>query len=238
MASPTTPTSPPPPLEIPQDGHLIVVSNRLPITITKDAAGEYHFKMSSGGLVSALSGFKKSLNFTWIGWPGFFIPLKDRPLVDKRLMEEYSCQAVYLDDDVADRHYNGFSNSILWPLFHYHPGEMNFDEENWLAYRQANMKFAEVVRLQLTPGAMVWVQDYHLMLLPMLLRGLIDGRQDGGEFTVAELSNITDGIEGEETFGSQPLNIPGIKIGFFLHTPFPSSEIYRYLSPPVRAASY
>ncbi|KAJ6577150.1 glycosyltransferase family 20 protein [Mycena capillaripes] len=212
-------------------GHLIVVSNRLPITITKDAAGEYHFKMSSGGLVSALSGFKKSLNFTWIGWPGFFIPVKDRPHVDKRLMDEYSCQAVYLDDDVADRHYNGFSNSILWPLFHYHPGEMNFDEENWLAYRQANLQFAEAVRTQITPGAMVWVQDYHLMLLPMLLRGLLDGRDAGGETTARELANITEGVEGDDM--SKPAKaIPGVKIGFFLHTPFPSSEIYRIL--PVR----
>jgi hypothetical protein len=89
-----------PDMQFAEGGHLIVVSNRLPITINKDANGEYHFKMSSGGLVSALSGFKKSLNFTWIGWPGFFIPFKDRPLVDKRLKEEYSCQAVYLDDDV------------------------------------------------------------------------------------------------------------------------------------------
>ncbi|EGN98939.1 glycosyltransferase family 20 protein [Serpula lacrymans var. lacrymans S7.3] len=210
--------------------HLVVVSNRLPITINKDASGEYHFKMSSGGLVSALSGFKKSLNFTWIGWPGFFIPLKDRPHVDKRLMEEYSCQAVYLDDDVADRHYNGFSNSILWPLFHYHPGEMNFDEENWLAYRQANMRFAEAVRSQLTPGAMVWVQDYHLMLLPMLLRGLIDGTNNVGDFTKRELTKITEGIE--DSIPTPNKRIPGIKIGFFLHTPFPSSEIYRIL--PVR----
>ncbi|KAJ7468400.1 hypothetical protein B0H11DRAFT_2305378 [Mycena galericulata] len=77
------------------------------------------------------------------------------------------------NDDLADCHYNGYSNSILWPLFHYHPNEMNFDKENWLAS---------------TPGAMVWVQDYHLMLLPMLLRGL--------------------------------LNVPGVKIRFFLHTPF------------------
>ncbi|KAF9468222.1 alpha,alpha-trehalose-phosphate synthase TPS1 subunit [Collybia nuda] len=188
--------------------------------------------MSSGGLVSALSGFKKSLNFTWIGWPGFFIPVKDRPLVDKRLMEEYSCQAVYLDDDVADRHYNGFSNSILWPLFHYHPGEMNFDEENWLAYRQANMRFAEVVRQQITPGAMVWVQDYHLMLLPMLLRGLIDDHQNAGDFTLEELTKITEGIEGENGPLSPAPSVSGIKIGFFLHTPFPSSEIYRIL--PVR----
>ncbi len=209
-------------------GHLIVVSNRLPITITKDSNGEYHFKMSSGGLVSALSGFKKSLSFTWIGWPGFCIPVKDRPLVDKRLMEEYSCQAVYLDDDVADRHYNGFSNSILWPLFHYHPGEMNFDEANWLAYRQANMQFAEAVRLQLRPGSMVWVQDYHLMLLPMLLRGLVDG-ENIRDFTQEQLSRITEGVETEESDSSTTSAIPGIKIGFFLHTPFPSSEIYRYV---------
>src|ERR1700761_8637961 len=162
---------------------LIVVSNRLPITISKDANGEYHFKMSSGGLVSALSGAKKFLSFTWIGWTGFYIPPKDRAVVDKRLREEFACQAVYLTDDVADRHYNGFSNSILWPLFHYHPGEMNFDEEHWSAYRQADLRFAEVVRAQITPGAMVWVQDYHLMLLPMLLRGLLDGMDAGGETT-------------------------------------------------------
>ncbi|KAL0573400.1 Trehalose-6-P synthase/phosphatase complex synthase subunit [Marasmius crinis-equi] len=230
MPSSFSPPPEEPNMEYGKGGHLIVVSNRLPITITKDANGEYHFKMSSGGLVSALSGFKKSLNFTWIGWPGFFIPPKDRPLVDKRLMDEYSCQAVYLDDDVADRHYNGFSNSILWPLFHYHPGEMNFDEENWLAYRQANMKFAEAVRLQMTPGAMVWVQDYHLMLLPMLLRGLIDGKSKG-DYTARELSKITEGVESEAP-SEKTEAIPGIKIGFFLHTPFPSSEIYRIL--PVR----
>jgi len=213
-------------MDIGNGGHLIIVANRLPITISKDANGEYHFKMSSGGLVSALSAFKKSLNFTWIGWPGFFIPPKDRPLVDKRLMEEYSCQAVYLDDEVADRHYNGFSNSILWPLFHYHPGEMNFDEENWLAYRQANMQFAQVVRQQLTPGAMVWAQDYHLMLLPMLLRGIIGGPDNLGAFAVNELAKITEGID-VTGYATQPPT-PGVKIAFFLHTPFPSSEIYRY----------
>jgi trehalose 6-phosphate synthase len=204
--------------------HLVVVANRLPITITKDASGEYHFKMSSGGLVSALSGFKKSLSFTWIGWPGFYIPPKDRAYVDKRLMEEYSCQAVYLDDDVAEGHYNGFSNSILWPLFHYHPGEMNFDEENWLMYRQANFRFAETVRSQITPGSMVWVQDYHLMLLPMILRGLVDG-SSGGEYQKQELTKIAEGIEEEVNISFE--RIPDVKIGFFLHTPFPSSEIYR-----------
>jgi len=183
--------------------------------------------MSSGGLVSALSGTKKSMSFTWIGWPGFYIPEKDRPIVDKRLMEEYSCQAVYLDDNVADRHYNGFSNSILWPLFHYHPGEMNFDEENWLAYRIANVRFAEVVRKQVRENSMVWVQDYHLMLLPMLLRGLVTGPELTREFTSNELANITEGVESEYFQLDARETVKGVKIGFFLHTPFPSSEIYR-----------
>jgi trehalose 6-phosphate synthase len=206
---------------------LIVVSNRLPITISKDANGEYHFKMSSGGLVSALAGAKKYMSFTWIGWPGFSIPHKDRPLVDRRLREEYSCQAVYLDDELADRHYNGFSNSILWPLFHYHPGEMNFDEENWLAYRQANMLFAKTVRQQLRSGDMVWVQDYHLMLLPMFIRGTVPGAD---EYTRNEVDRIEAGLPHDHnTIELQPVerNVTDIKIGFFLHTPFPSSEIYR-----------
>ncbi|KAH9031780.1 alpha-trehalose-phosphate synthase TPS1 subunit [Lactarius pseudohatsudake] len=188
--------------------------------------------MSSGGLVSALSSTKKSMSFTWIGWPGFYIPIKDRPIVDKRLMEEYSCQAVYLDDDVADRHYNGFSNSILWPLFHYHPGEMNFDEENWLAYRIANMRFAEVVRQQIRENSMVWVQDYHLMLLPLLLRSLVTGPEFARGFTTNEFASITDGIESEDYPLDGHDGVKGVKIGFFLHTPFPSSEIYRIL--PVR----
>ena len=80
-------------------------------------------QMSSGGLVSALSGVKKTMDFTWIGWPGkevsfehkplgakkltWKIPEADREIVNKRLMEEHSCYPVYLSDELADRHYNG-----------------------------------------------------------------------------------------------------------------------------------
>jgi trehalose 6-phosphate synthase len=96
-------------------------------------------------------------------------------------------------------------------------------------YRQANFRFAETVRSQITPGSMVWVQDYHLMLLPMILRGLVDG-SSGGEYQKQELMKIAEGIEEEVSISSE--RIPDVKIGFFLHTPFPSSEIYRIL--PVR----
>jgi trehalose 6-phosphate synthase len=131
------PDDPLPSIERPGASHLIVVANRLPVTISKGDDGEYHFKMSSGGLVSALSGCKKQMSFTWIGWPGecacgyyllgsgsfpfpgVEIPDADKELVTRRLQEEYRCQPVYLSDDLADKYYNGFSNSILWPLFHY-----------------------------------------------------------------------------------------------------------------------
>ena len=255
---------------------LIVVSNRLPVTIKVDPSvpGGYTFSLSSGGLVSALSGCKKAMNFTWIGWPGLSVPSKDEAYIEKRLREEYSCQPVWISDEVADRHYNGFSNSILWPLFHYYPGEMNFDEANWLAYREANLKFAEAVRSVVRQGDMVWVQDYHLMLLPLMLRTLVEGSDKQGATSHRELEHVRHGVDGTSHLndqqrlatpggsGTRPASPPlgphdpapassgtdstgqglgtsdgssgrgSIKIGFFLHTPFPSSEIYRIL--PVR----
>lgn len=96
-----------------------------------------------------------------------------------------------------------FADSILWPLLHYHPGEVVFDESSWNAYREANRLFARTIASQAREGDMIWVHDYHLMLLPQMLR---------------------------EEF--QELDKKGIRIGFFLHTPFPSNEIYRIL--PVR----
>lgn len=179
-----------------------MISNRLPITINR-AEGEREWKMSmsSGGLVSALSGLKKNTTFTWIGWPGPGLPAEEHDTVAKQLMNEHNCVPVFLDDEIADKHYNGFSNSLLWPLFHYHPGEISFNEEHWQAYQQANQKFAEVLADIIEDGDLVWVHDYHLMLLPQMLRQLIGYKR-------------------------------GVKIGFFLHTPFPSSEVYRIL--PVR----
>ncbi|KAK7690737.1 hypothetical protein QCA50_005836 [Cerrena zonata] len=92
------------------------------------------------------------------------------------------------------------------------------------------MAFADAIMKQLQPGSMVWVQDYHLMLLPMLLRTLNEGTAAVSDATADEISRIMDGIQTEEY--PSPPKIPHIKIGFFLHTPFPSSEIYRIL--PVR----
>ncbi|KAJ2721859.1 Trehalose-6-P synthase/phosphatase complex synthase subunit [Coemansia sp. Benny D115] len=181
--------------------HLIVVSNRLPVTLAQKGS-EWSFKLSAGGLVSALSGLKREMSFTWVGWPGKDFGSEDRIKINS-LLKENSCSAVYLDDETAELYYNGFANSILWPLFHYHPGEMNFEEAAWDAYQRANRAFAESLVDVVKDGDLVWIQDYHLMLMPRMLRQLLDER-----------------------------GLKNVKIGWFLHTPFPSSELYRIL--PVR----
>ncbi|PYI31228.1 alpha, alpha-trehalose-phosphate synthase 2 [Aspergillus indologenus CBS 114.80] len=186
------------------DSRLLIVSNRIPITIRRSAGGKYEFSMSSGGLVTGLSGLSKATTFQWYGWPGLEVPEDEIESVTARLSDEFNATPVFMDDKLADRHYNGFSNSILWPLLHYHPGEIVFDEAAWDAYREANRLFARTIAREARDGDLVWVHDYHLMLLPEYLR--------------------------EEL---HELGKKNIRIGFFLHTPFPSSEIYRIL--PVRS---
>ncbi|KAH6644095.1 glycosyl transferase [Boeremia exigua] len=184
------------------EGRLLLVSNRLPITIKRADEGKYEMSMSSGGLVSGLSGLSKTTTFQWYGWPGLEVPEDEVTQLKDQLKTEYDAVPIMLDDELADRHYNGFSNAIMWPLFHYHPGEITFDESAWEGYTEANRLFAKAVAKDVQDNDMVWVHDYHLMLMPAMLR---------------------------EEIGNTKKNV---KIGFFLHTPFPSSEIYRIL--PVR----
>lgn len=129
-----------------------------------------------------------------------------------------------------------------FPLTWADPGEMLFDETNWLAYRETNLLFAEAILNEIKTGDMVWVQDYHLMLLPMMLRSLVESAESQGQHTLQEMKSICNGLQmnesrlkalkegGKTSDGNSNRN--NIKIGFFLHTPFPSSEIYRIL--PVR----
>ena len=128
----------------------------------------------------------------------------DKKRIESDLKNQFNCYPVWLSEEIADLHYNGFSNSILWPLFHYHPGEMNFDEVAWAAYIEANKLFTEVIFQRVQEDDIVWIHDYHLMLVPTMLKEKLDN---------AGFKNV--------------------KLGYFLHTPFPSSEIYRIL--PVRA---
>lgn len=94
------------------DGRLLLVSNRLPITIKRSEEGKFEFSMSSGGLVSGLSGLSKSTTFQWYGWPGLEVPQDEVPTLESQLRDEYNAVPIMLDDELADRHYNGFSSKL------------------------------------------------------------------------------------------------------------------------------
>lgn len=109
----------------------------------------------------------------WIGWPGAEVRREsDRAMVSKKL-EALKCKPVFLTQRVCDPYYSGFCNNLLWPLFHYIPlpvEAITSADAQFEAYKAANESFAEAVLECYEDGDLVWVHDYHLMLLPALLR--------------------------------------------------------------------
>lgn len=175
----------------------IVVSNRLPVSVTKQN-GKLVYSQSSGGLATAMNSLKvDGSEQIWVGWPGISsddLTDADKKKITKELKKR-SCYPVFLSSEQIDKFYLGYSNTMLWPLFHYFTQNIEHQAELWEAYRSVNELFAEEV-LKLAPqNARIWIHDYHLMLLPALIRQ----------------------------------KMPESAIGFFLHTPFPSYEIFRLL---------
>ncbi|MGH7990649.1 MAG: bifunctional alpha,alpha-trehalose-phosphate synthase (UDP-forming)/trehalose-phosphatase, partial [Limisphaerales bacterium] len=186
---------------------LVVVSNRLPFTVSfKDGAPE--FKPSAGGLTTGLWSYldRKALDgaerpdYLWMGWPGASVPPEHEAAVRAYAEQQFKSSPVFLPEESMDRFYLGFCNKTIWPLFHYFPTLTYYEEENWQEYRHVNQVFGEAVVAALRPDDVLWIHDYHLMLLPKLVR---------------------------EKFPEMP-------IGFFLHIPFPSFEIFRMLPRPWR----
>lgn len=98
--------------EATNSGRLLLLSNRLPITIKRSDDGSYSFSMSSGGLVTGLSGLSKTTSFQWYGWPGLEVPENEVEGMKLRLKDEYGAHPVFIDDELADRHYNGFASEF------------------------------------------------------------------------------------------------------------------------------
>lgn len=92
------------------DSRLLVVANRLPVNITQTEDGELKYTLSSGGLVSALQGLSKSMDFRWFGWPGTEIHRNDRDMVSQQLATQFSAVPIFLSKEMAEMHYNGFSS--------------------------------------------------------------------------------------------------------------------------------
>lgn len=153
-------------------GRLVVVSNRLPVVLSKKT-GRWVSEPGSGGLVTALAPVLKDRGGLWIGWPGTAADTGiDEALESATGGAGYSLVAVPLDRREIERHYKGFSNEVIWPLFHDLQTMCNFDPEYWTTYREVNRKFASVVERHTSPGDLVWVHDYHLLLAAAEMKAL------------------------------------------------------------------
>jgi trehalose 6-phosphate synthase/phosphatase len=181
---------------------LVIVSNRLPFSIAFDN-GRLEFQPSAGGLVTGLASFRESLDdgaalppeHLWVGWPGNSVDASLREFVIAEAFRRFKSYPVFLSAEQMEQFYQGFCNATLWPLFHYFTSYTLYQPPFWEKYKEINQLFADAVAAILKPDDVVWIHDYHLMLLPRLLQA----RQ------------------------------PQSSIGFFLHIPFPSFEVFRLL---------
>jgi trehalose 6-phosphate synthase/phosphatase len=188
--------------EQPTPRRLVVVSNRLPFNVTEEN-GELRFKESAGGLVAgmvaALEGIRPSATgktgYTWVGWPGSTVSDSLKEELKAKTRADFHSHPVFLTEQEMDRFYLGFCNKTIWPLFHYFPSYTVYQEDFWQQYKRVNEIFCGTLVEVVRPDDIVWIHDYHLMLLPQLLKA----------------------------------KLPSVPIGFFLHIPFPSFEIFRLL---------
>jgi trehalose 6-phosphate synthase/phosphatase len=173
----------------------IIVSNRLPVKISNDEGG-LSFSSSEGGLATGLGSIYQDGNNIWIGWPGLEIsdPAQQQEVVEN--LKSRKLLPVFLTQEEISEYYEGFSNEILWPIFHYYASTYtNYQQSNWDFYQSVNKKFSDAIVSIAEAGDTIWIHDYQLLLLP----GMIRSRQ------------------------------PKITIGFFLHIPFPSYEMFRLI---------
>ncbi|MFO7935298.1 MAG: bifunctional alpha,alpha-trehalose-phosphate synthase (UDP-forming)/trehalose-phosphatase [Bacteroidales bacterium] len=150
---------------------IFIVSNRLPVSITKSKSG-IRVKPSIGGLATGMKSFYKEMEGTWVGWPGIdrsSLGKEDEKSVARQLKEEH-CQALYIDKKDMDAYYYGFSNKTIWPLFHYFPQYTNYDQQYWEGYKKVNRMFAEKVGSLIGKDDHIWIHDYHLLLLPRMIK--------------------------------------------------------------------
>ena len=172
----------------------IIVSNRLPTKVQRTSEG-LNFQPSEGGLATGLGSVYKADGNVWVGWPGLFVQDEsEEGYVREQLLED-SMAPVFLTESEITDFYEGFSNSTLWPTFHYFAQFATYEDAHWQAYVAVNEKFCRAVLAQAGPDDTIWVHDYQLLLLPEMLRQ----------------------------------SRPNATIGFFLHIPFPSSDLIRVL---------
>ncbi len=179
----------------------IVVANRLPVDRVTGPDGAVSWRRSPGGLVSALEPVMRRLDGAWVGWIGVPSPEGDTGADGEPGAPEpfsdggFNLVPVGLTAREVASYYEGFSNATLWPLYHDVIAVPQYHRHWWDAYVRVNRRFAERIARIAAHGAVVWVQDYQLQLVPSMLRAVR----------------------------------PDLRIGFFLHIPFPPVELFAQL---------
>lgn len=160
----------------------------------------------NGGLTNAIRAAVEAgstqdcISVGLIGFPTDDITDHKKQEMYERLEEAHDALTVYVSNKDYDGHYSHYCKTILWPVFHYvipdHPKSKAFLDHSWTFYESVNRAFADKVVKNYKRGDTIWVHDYHLCLVPQMIRE----------------------------------KLPDAKIGFFLHTAFPSSEVFRCLA--------
>jgi trehalose 6-phosphate synthase/phosphatase len=175
-------------------GRLLIVANRLPVTIRTEA-DDLVVEPSIGGVATGLAKLHQERGGLWFGWSGI-VPT-DAQMADRldAKLADLGCIPLRLSATEVAEFYQQTCNAVIWPLFHYLTERLPLEMGAFDAYREVNRRMAELVVASYRPGDTIWIHDYHFLLLPALIRD----------------------------------RLPNARIGFFLHIPFPSSEIFRLL---------
>lgn len=150
---------------------LLIVSYRLPFSV-QQTDESVTLKQNSGGLVSAVLSMAERMGQSaakihWVGHGAAELQSVDPALLEN---ETFVAHPVFMDEAVHRAYYEGFSNDMIWPLFHYFPSYASFRESDFEAYQQANTRFFEEVTKLARPGDLIWIHDFQLMLLPDMVR--------------------------------------------------------------------
>lgn len=153
-------------------GKTIIVSNRLPIKLI-DNNGELSFTPSEGGLATGLGSIYRTADNVWVGWPGMEITDKDVQLRIIDELDEKNLKPVFLTQDEINQYYEGFSNEVLWPVFHYMPTYARYQQSYYEVYLEVNKKFRDSILEIAEPDDIIWIHDYQLLLVPGLVRAVL-----------------------------------------------------------------
>lgn len=173
----------------------LLVSNRLPLTYDEKING---FVPSSGGLVSAIKGLdagRVGCDFEWLGILTDDVSPERINEASRTPVGNLKCTPIVVPKNIYHHYYNGYSNNVIWPLFHYERSMVLHSDQGWKNYIEANQIVADAILKTAKEEDSIWIHDFHFMLVP----GMVKEKN------------------------------PKLHVGFFLHIPFPSSEIFREL---------